>query len=262
VISTRARWRSPGSIGVVRACDDHLVSAAVRPLSADDLEWVVESARTRREQLAVHAPRFWRPASDATARHRAFLTHLVADPATLTMRTDHGFVVAVGDASRRVVDDLVVADEAWPDEGAALLRHVLAATATVRVVVPVHEERRRTTVASLGLVPTETWWHRDLPLVQVRGDGGRVELTTVGASGRLVPAPPVYNPGGSILLVTEVASAEALAALEGEAAERGATVAVVTQRAEDLMRELITVESGYVRTTTFFETAAPETSTP
>lgn len=232
------------------------MKADARPLTADDLDWVVEIARVRREQLAVHAPRFWRPASDATARHRAFLTHLVADPATLTMRTDHGFIVAVGDTSRRVVDDLVVADDAWPDEGTALLRHVIAATTTVRVVVPVHEERRRTAVESLGLAPTETWWHRDLPLVQVRGDGGKVQLSTVGASGQLVSAPPVYNPGGSVLLVTEVGSGEALAAIEGEAAERGATVAVVTQRAADLMRELIVIEAGYLRTTTFFETLA------
>lgn len=232
------------------------MSAAVRPLTDADLDWVVETARARREQLAVHAPRFWRPASDATARHRAFLAHLVADPATVAVRTDHGFVLAVGDATRRVVDDLVVAEGAWLDEGAALLQHVLAQTATVRVVVPDHEERRRTTVESLGLTAREVWWHRDLPLVQVRGDGGKVQLSTAGASGRLVPAPPVYNPGGSVLLVTEVATAEALAALEDEAAERGATVSVVTQRPDDLMRELLLVDAGHARTTTFFETIA------
>ena len=229
------------------------MSHAPRPLTADDLDWVVETAAARREELAPHAPRFWRPASDATARHRDFLDRLIADPATLTLRTDHGYVMALGDDSRRVVDDMAVAAAAWPDEGAALLRAVQAVTATVRFVAPVAEPERRTTALSLGWRPVETWWHRDLPLVQVRGEGERVELSTVGARGRLVPAPPIYAPGGPVLLVADVETAVALAAIEAEAAERGATVAVVPQRPDDLMRELLLVEAGYQRTTDFLE---------
>lgn len=226
-----------------------------RPLTADDLDWVVELAAARREARAPHAPRFWRPAADATARHRVFFAQLVDDPATLTLRTDHGYLLAIGDDTRRVVDDMVVAADAWADEGAALLRAVLDATATVRFVAPVCEPERRETAQSLGLRAVETWWHRDLPLVQVRGEGERVELSTVGARGRLVPAPPVYNPGGPVLLVADVETAAALAAIEAEAAERGATVAVVPQRPDDLMRELLLVEAGYLRTTDFLEGA-------
>lgn len=229
------------------------MSTHVRPLTTDDLDWVVESARVRREALAPHAPRFWRPADDAVTRHRAFLDRSLADPATLALRTDHGFLVAVGGETRRVVDDMVVAEGAWVDEGAALLRAVLDATATVRLVAPVAEPERRTTAASVGMTVADTWWHRDLPLVQVRGEGGRVELSTAGARGRLVPAPPVFDPGGSVLLVQEVTGAEPLAAVEAEAAERGATVSVVPQRPDDLMRELLLVGAGYVRTTDFLE---------
>jgi hypothetical protein len=231
------------------------VSQTPRPLTAADLDWVVESAAARRETLAPHAPRFWRPAADATARHREFLGRLVDDPAALTLRTDHGYVMALGDGTRRVVDDMAVAGDAWPDEGAALLQAVLDATAVVRFVAPVAEPERRTTAEALGLRPVETWWHHDLPLVQVRGEGERVELSTVGARGRLVPAPPIYSPGGPVLLVAEVETAAALGAIEAEAAERGATVAVVTQRRDDLMRELLLVEAGYLRTTDFLEGA-------
>jgi len=230
------------------------VTPDVRPLTADDLDWVVGLTRARREALAPHAPRFWRPASDATAQHRAFLARLLDDPAALTLRTEHGYLMALGDERRRVVDDMVVAEGHWADEGVALLQAVVDAAATVRLVAPVAEAERRETAERLGLRVVETWWHRDLPLVQVRGEGDRVELSTPGARGRLVPAPPVYAPGGPVLLVLDVDSAPALDAIEAEAAQRGATVSVVSQRPDDLMRELLLVGAGHVRTTEFLET--------
>ncbi|WP_148612390.1 hypothetical protein [Nocardioides rubriscoriae] len=230
------------------------MTADVRPLTHDDLDWVAGLTAVRRESLAPHAPRFWRPAAGATAKHRTFLGRLVDDPAALTLRTEHGYLMALGDDTRRVVDDMAVAEGHWVDEGVALLQAVVEQAATVRFVVPVAEAERRATAEAVRLRPVETWWHRDLPLVQVRGEGDRVELSTAGARGRLVPAPPVYDPGGPVLLVADVETGAALGLLEDEAAERGATVSVVTQRADDLMRELLLVEAGYVRTTAFFET--------
>lgn len=226
------------------------MSSQARPLTADDLDWVADLSDVRRQQRFAHAPRFWRPAADAKVRHRAFLARLLEDPSTLALRTESGFVLGVGDDRRRVVDDFEPgADQA---EGVALLQGVLAWTATVRVVVPDHDAERRAAVEAVGLRPAETWWHRDLPLVQVRGDGGNVQLRTDGATGRLVPAPPVYDPGGSVLLVTEALTAAGLAAIEADAAERGATVSVVSQKPDDLTLELIAVEAGHVRTTTFY----------
>ncbi|WP_167736737.1 hypothetical protein [Nocardioides sp. 1609] len=227
--------------------------ATLRPLTHADLDWAVEAARARRAALAPHAPRFWRPAADATERHRAFLAHLVDDAATLTLRTDHGYVVAVPGERRRVVDDLVVSGPAWESEGTALLGAVLDAGQPVRLAAPAAEPERKACAEALGLTVTEVWWHRDLPLVQVRGEGGKVRLDAPGASGTLVPAPPVHDPGGSVLLVTSVDTAAALAAVEAEAAERGATVSVVTQRPDDLMRELLLVEAGHRVTTYFLE---------
>ncbi len=227
----------------------------MRELTLGDLDWVVEITRVRREGLVRHAPRFWNPAADATGRHRAFLAHLIEDPGTTSVRTEHGYLVAPA-GRRRMVDDMVVTHDAWPTEGLELLRHVIGGPesgAPVRFVVPVAEEDRAAAATAAGLQAVEAWWHRDLPVVEVRAEGGRVQLDAAGTRGRLVPAPPVYDPGGSIVFVSEVESADGLAAVEGEAASRGATVSVVSQRPDDLMRELLLVGAGYEPTTRFYE---------
>ncbi|WP_139979340.1 hypothetical protein [Nocardioides litoris] len=225
---------------------------AVRRLEPADLDWLVERARARRERLAAHAPRLWRPAADATERHRAFLGRLLADPATTARRTDRGYALGLAGSggARTVVDDMDVDEDAWATEGVALLRSFAG---PVRLVAPTHELARRAAAEAVGLAPVESWWHRDLPLVQVRGEGGRVQLSAAGATGRLVPAPPVHDPGGSVLLVTGAPDAASLDALEAEAAERGATVSVVVQRVGDLSLELLLTTSGHVRTTDFLE---------
>lgn len=233
---------------------------AVRRLDPSDLDWVADLAARRRAGLAEHAPRLWSPAPDATARHRAFVADALRGPGSLALRTDHGYVLAVpgarGGRAYRVVDDWAVEDPAaWPDEGSALLRTVLDAGA-VRVVVPVAERERRVAAEALGLVPVESWWHRDLPPTRVTQQGGAVGLGTTGATGRLVPAPALHDPGGPVLLVTEASDVAALAALETDAARRGATVSVVVTRPDDsgvLDRELLLAESGHVLTTLFLE---------
>jgi hypothetical protein len=68
-----------------------------------------------------------------------------------------------------------------------------------------------------------------------------------------VPAPPVYNPGGPVLLVTEVESAGSLRRIETEAARRGAPVSVVTQEPNDVGLANLLAEAGYTLTTVFCE---------
>jgi len=74
-----------------------------------------------------------------------------------------------------------------------------------------------------------------------------------GATGRLVPAPTVYAPGGRVLLVTRVDSTVALAEIEAEAAGRGAVVSVVSQSAGDEATAGIARAAAYVETTFFME---------
>lgn len=225
----------------------------VRPLALDDLDWVAELTRRRRERLAHHAPRFWRPAADAVERHTAFLARLVADPGAVTLRTEHGYLVGVERAGRLVVDDMVVDPaEHWAGEGVALLERARA-VAPLRLVVPAHETERLDAALDLGLEPAEVWWHRDLePPTGLNVVSEDPAITVAGAVAQLVPAPPVYDPGGPVLLVTSVESADALTRVQQSAARRGATVAVVTQDPADTATAALLADGGFVVTTYFF----------
>lgn len=225
----------------------------VRPLTLDDLGWVVELTRLRRERLVPHAPRFWRPAPDAASRHRAFLAHLVADPGAVTLRTEHGYLVGVERAGRLVVDDMAVdPPQHWATEGLRLLEHARG-SGLLRFVVPAFERERMDVALDLGLEPAEVWWHRDLePATGLNVVAEDPAVSVDGAAGQLVPAPPVYDPGGSVLLVTSVESADALTRIQQSAARRGATVAVVAQDPADAATAALLAESGFVLTTYFF----------
>ncbi|MDP3890395.1 hypothetical protein [Nocardioides sp.] len=225
----------------------------VRPLTGDDLDWVVALTRERRERLVPLAPRFWRPAADAALRHRAFLTHLVADPDAVTLRTEHGYLVGVERAGRLVVDDMVVdPPEHWATEGVLLLEHARG-SGRLRLVVPVSERERMDVAMELGLEPTEVWWHRDLePATGLNVVVEDPAVTVDGAVGQLVPAPPVYDPGGPVLLVTSAGSADALTRIQQSAARRGATVAVVVQDPADAATAALLADTGFTVTTYFF----------
>jgi hypothetical protein len=227
----------------------------VRRLAQDDLDWAVELTRERRERLAPHAPRFWRPAADATERHRAFLAHLIDDAATLCLRSEHGYLVALNPGDYLLVDDMVVEPaEHWADEGVAMLRQV-AALSPVRFVVPAFESERLDAALDLGLEPAEIWWHRDLePGTGLNVVSEDPRLSVAGVEARLVPAPPVYDPGGPILLATSVDSVDALRGAEQSAARRGATVSVVTQQPADQPLAEVLTAAGYTLTTYFFAT--------
>jgi hypothetical protein len=75
----------------------------------------------------------------------------------------------------------------------------------------------------------------------------------VGADCRLVPAPPVHDPGGPVLLVSAVSDACALTRAE-QAAARGATVSVVSQDPADETLATLLTRAGYRLTTDYFTT--------
>ena len=227
-------------------------------MTQDDLGWLVELAGVMRERRAPHAPLFWRPAADAMPHHRAYLSWLLDRTDTVTVRTARGYLVGVPTGPDLVVDDFAVEDDAaWPTDGRALLEHVHGEH-RLRVVVPVCEPGRRAVAAGLGLEPGTTWWHRDLPDPPDPGadeQEAEAEVAVDGATGRLVVAPPVYDPGGPVLLVTAaVASAAALRRLEQQAARRGATVSVVETQPADTRVPALLEAAGYLRTTDFYRT--------
>jgi len=233
------------------------VSSEPRELTVDDVDWVVELAARRRERIVEFAPRFWNPAPGARDTHAGFLAGLVQSPTTLALRTDHGFVIAVPGHDRLVIDDMALEDDSlWPTEGDALLRR--AATGTpLRVVCPLPEPARRTAVTRLGLSVAGTWWHRDLdPDPTWDGHNDDAPLAVDGADAILVPAPPVYAPGGPVVLVRAVASVSALRAVEQAASRRGSTVSVVSQQPDNRSAADMLESAGYKRTTEFFEGTA------
>lgn len=233
------------------------MTEGVRPMAEGDVDWVVDLARQRRESLVPHAPRFWRPAADATARHRAFLADLVADRDVLSVRSQHGFLIALRQGPRWLVDDAVVTPRGdWADDGVRLLRHAQEQGGPLRFVVPVFEADRMAAGRSVGLAPVEHWWHRDLAPPATAAAGADPLVVVDGARGRLVTAPPVYDPGGPVLLVTEAAGIDSLGRIESEASTRGAAVSVVSQEPDDERLAALLTEAGYVLTTAFCEVTA------
>lgn len=228
---------------------------SLRPLTADDLDWVSDLARRRRTALEPHAPRFWRPAADAHRRHRTFLAHLIEDDATIGLRTGRGFLLALHREGSRFVDDMAMdGDDAWVSDGVALLRELLASTPRVRLSAPVPEEARQAAASEVGMVRRECWWHRDLrPFPQLMPAEHTGRLDVAGARAELVPAPPVYDPGGPVLLVSGILADAAVTDAEREAERRGAAVAVVSTHAGDDRYDRLLTDAGYRRTTWFYE---------
>lgn len=230
-------------------------TGAVRPLTQQDLDWVVDLARRRGERLVPYAPRFWNPAPAATETHRQFLASLIDAPDVLSARTRHGFLFGMPRGHAWLVDDMAIEpDDSWAVEGPTLLLEA-GRNHRVRVVVPVFEAPRRTVAASLGLQVIEAWWHRDLDTVDPTERLDPESAIAVDrAEGRLVPAPPIYAPGGPVLLVTSVDSPAALGRIERAAAQRGAPVSVVSQHPADSGLRHLLEAAGYTLTTEFSET--------
>lgn len=222
----------------------------VRPLTLDDLEWVLEISGHRRECIAGYAPRFWRPAPDARAAHNELLGDQIQDPQVVSFRSDHGFAFAARRGEVLDVDDMALDDDnLWPHDGSALLQAV-SQRSDLRFVCPIPEPARRQTAVDLGMVLVESWWHRDLATETSATVMNPDSVITVqGASGRLVEAPPVYAPGGPVLLTFDVGSGTALTAIEDAASACGAVVSVVSREPSQPTDFLTT--AGYKRTTDF-----------
>lgn len=228
--------------------------SGLRPLVPDDLAWVLHLCELRRKRIAGYAVRLWRPAPGGRDHHRVFLSHQIQDPRVLSLRTDHGFVFAAPRADLLDVDDMGLDDDdRWPDDGIRLLQAVLQRS-DARFVCPVPEPARTQTAVAAGMQLAESWWHRDLPTTDppttATAPVDDPILDVPGASGRLVQAPPVYAPGGSVLLVLQVDSENALTAIEDAAIAAGAVVSVVPllpNQHDDLL-----TDAGYKRTTDFF----------
>ncbi len=204
----------------------------VRDLTAADAGWAAAVMAARREVYASYSPVFWRPRRGITDRHARFLGRQVQDKGSIALRTDHGFLIAQRRDGEGFVDDFAVDGEGtWADDGLALLstawdRLSAQGIRDLRVVTAQADEPKVAMLVATGLRLVEQWWVK--PVEPRDGPGapaGRVDGP--GFSGLLGPAPPVYDPGGPVLLTDRVAVDADLTVIEDEAARMGSVLVVI-----------------------------------
>ena len=180
---------------------------------------------------ATYSPVFWRPARGVTEAHGNFLAEKVSAGSAVALRSERGFLI--GEERRRegFIDDFAVeADGDWANDGADLLCSawpLLAArgAATLRVVTAAADEPKVAMLRACSLEPVEQWWVKPVEPSGTPGTTGRVDAR--GFSGILGPAPPVYDPGGPVVLVDQLTAGTRVAAIEQGAAALGAVLAIV-----------------------------------
>jgi hypothetical protein len=186
-------------------------------MTADDVAWAAALMERRRQGYAGYSPVFWRPRPGVTGLHARFLSRQVG----------HGFLIGQSRGQEGFVDDFAVDQTArWDADGAALLlaawhRWEADGVQAARVVTAHADEDKRAMLAALHLDLAEQWWVRELrpasppdppdppgppDLPASPGPPARSwPVTGTGFAGLLGPAPPVYDPGGPVLLVSDLA---------------------------------------------------------
>ncbi len=223
-----------GLLAVVRPAGHTFVMASGDPaeMIGPDCVWAAELMHQRRETYASYSPVFWRPAPGATPLHAKFLQRQIVREDVVALRTDHGFAIGELRRGEGFIDDFAVdAVNRWQHDGRRILlaawkRLWLKDASALRVVSANKDLPKDALLESLGLSPVEEWWVK--PLTPSGHTATRGAVNGKGFSGHLGPAPPVYEPGGP-LLVRRIDAEVPLAAIEREAASWGAVLAIVME---------------------------------
>ncbi len=236
--------RSDASVGCV---------GSPRRLTVADVGGVVGVLGERRAALVAYARLFWRPAVNAAQAHRKFLTHLLGDGGGIGFASDSALLIAAPGRDGWVVDDAAVPEGDWGLTGRALWDALVGHDpgANVRFVCPVPEPDRAAFAESAGLKLTESWWHIEVPLA--RQPGPRRDPQVPDATALTVPAPLIYDPGGPILFLPDVADpSTALPAASVEAELLACPVVVVAAPAGDSALDRALTARGYRRHCDFY----------
>ena len=124
----------------------------------------------------------------------------------------------------------------------------------IQFVCPVFEPERTRFALDRGLVLARSWWHREVDATSPRGARAAVPRIA-GAVVDLVPAPPIYDPGGPITFLRDVTDERALDGAPEEARRCGSPLVVVDQPAASRWLADALAARGYVRHCDFFVTA-------
>lgn len=156
--------------------------ATIRVAEEQDLDAILELSEVRRREYSTYQPVFWRPAPNALAHQRPYLTGLLRDQDVLAMvavvRTVViGFVIGrlapappVYDPGGPtcLIDDFTVADSgSWLTIGLQLLQAVSNAArergaVQIVVVTPFQDPAKRAALKAAGLDIASEWWTRPL----------------------------------------------------------------------------------------------------
>jgi hypothetical protein len=224
--------------------------AAVREMTEDDASWAAALMERRRQVYASYSPVFWRPRPGVTGFHARFLRRLISAPDHVALRGEHGFIIGQRRSGQGFVDDFAVEQTgSWDTDGAELLlaawqRLSASGCTTMRVVTANADTAKSGMLRGLSLRLAEQWWVHELtpanrataaqppanrataaqpPANQAAS--GRVSGT--GFSGTLGPAPPVYDPGGPVLLADSLDAGADLGMAGREASVLGAVLLIV-----------------------------------
>jgi hypothetical protein len=211
-------------------------NARTWPMHGDDFGWAAQLMSRRSQLYAAYSPVFWRPRPGAAGLHARYLRSLAGRPGAVTLRSPHGFIVAVPQDRRLFVDDFAVeSDRHWRTEGSQLLLSAWSRARSsgpdgLRVVTARQDEPKRAMLSSIGLAVAERWWAKALPaapalLYPEAADQDHPQV-------QLVTAPPVYEPGGPVALLPddEFTDVRQLDGVCEQAARLGAVLAVLPRR--------------------------------
>jgi hypothetical protein len=206
------------------------LKVVLREMVDADFAWAAELMAAKRTEYRELSPVFWNPAAGIEAAHGDFLRSTAGRPDAIALRSDGGFVIGVPTDGRTYIDDFTVEDPSrWATDGRDLLLAASAAAAStahpeLRVVTARRDEPKRALLISLGLRPGARWWVKELTPLTEPTAWGPVELD--GVAGLIMPAPPVYDPGGPVALFGDIPAADAAFGAEG-ARRSGAVLAIV-----------------------------------
>ncbi|HUF33952.1 MAG TPA: hypothetical protein VMN58_12170 [Acidimicrobiales bacterium] len=113
---------------------------------------------------------------------------------------------------------------------------------------------KRQMLSDLGLTVVSRWWVCPLDPSQP-AEVGFAEVELAGVTAMLVPAPPVYAPGGPVCILGNIDSEVAVRAV-AEAEAAGAVLAVVTRDAAPdpaPQEERMLTAAGFDNVSEFFE---------
>ena len=201
-----------------------------RVMVDDDFIWAAQLMERRRARYAEFSPVFWKPAERVTDAHAQFMRATAAREDAVALRTDHGFVVSYLHEGRCFIDDFAVDDdERWATDGQTLLLSAWKTARspsqpTLRAVTAREDAPKREMLAGLSLIVTARWWVKELTPTGKASTWGPVVLADVPAL--IIPAPPVYDPGGPVCLLGDIDASRASIAADA-AAEHGVVLAIV-----------------------------------